>query len=340
MVDRSTAPAIDFETKVAFLSRPESYPEPTTAVEIVRTHMACVLLTDAHAWKMKKPVRHDFLDFSTLEARLHDCREELRLNRRLAPEVYLDLVPLTAQTGRLALGGGGEPVEWLVKMRRLPRDRMLDQAIRARTATGADAERVAAVLAAFYRAAAPVPMRAAEYRRRLEAGIRLNAHALAHRGYGLDPARVERVVRAELAALERDARLFERRVEAGRIVEGHGDLRPEHVCLLSQPVVIDCLEFNRDLRLLDPAEELAYLAMECEQLDGADIGEAVLAAWRELAGDAPPPRLVDFHRATRATLRARLSIWHLEDHAAGEHERWSARAARYLGLAERYCARL
>ena len=123
--------ALTLREKVAHLSRPESYPEETAAVEVVQTHMSCVFLTDRHAWKLKKPVRHDFLDFSTLEARRADCEEELRLNRRLARDVYLEIVPLTfTSDGALRLGGDGEVMEWLVKMRRLPAQLMLDHAIR------------------------------------------------------------------------------------------------------------------------------------------------------------------------------------------------------------------
>src|SRR5262249_4067578 len=122
------------EQKIAFLSRPEAYPEPTRRVEMKETHMSWVFLTDTKAWKLKKPVRYDFLDFSTREARRRDCEEELRLNRRLAPDVYYGIAPLTIDPqGGMRLAGAGETIDWLVRMRRLPADRMLDWAIANQT---------------------------------------------------------------------------------------------------------------------------------------------------------------------------------------------------------------
>lgn len=119
--------SMDLQAKVACLSRPEIYPERPAAVEVVQTHMSFVFLTGSYAYKLKKPVRYHFLDFSTLEARYRDCQEEVRLNRRLARDVYLGVVPLTlAPQGGLRLGGDGEPVEWLVQMRQLPKRLMLE----------------------------------------------------------------------------------------------------------------------------------------------------------------------------------------------------------------------
>jgi aminoglycoside phosphotransferase family enzyme len=126
-------------------------------------------------------------------------------------------------------------------------------------------------------------------------------------------------------------------VSQGRIVEGHGDLRPEHVCLGPEPLFIDCLEFNRDWRVLDPADELAYLAMECEHAGAPWIGEVVFETYREATGDNPPLPLVRFYKAYRATVRAKLSAWHLKDHPdPADQGKWIARAQRYLELAGRY----
>jgi aminoglycoside phosphotransferase family enzyme len=144
---------------------------------------------------------------------------------------------------------------------------------------------------------------------------------------------VEELARAAQGCLERHAALFERRVAERRLVEGHGDLRPEHVCLAPEPVIIDCLEFSRELRLLDPADELAFLALECERLGAPAVGSWFLAAYTEVTGDAPPPLLLRFHRTYRALRRAKLAVWHLEDPAVREPARWTARARRYLELA-------
>lgn len=331
---------IDLQEKVAFLSRAESYPEGTSAVEGVETHMSFVFLTDHHAYKLKKPVRYEFLDFSTLAARRADCLEELRLNRRLARDVYLDVVALTlAPGGSLQLAGEGEAVEWLVKMRRLPRELMLDHAMREQRVSRDEVRRFMRVLDDFYWAAQPVAMDPGIYRQRFERDIRANRRELLDPGYQLSPALIEAVTGGQLVILEREAASLERRATAGRIVEGHGDLRPEHVFLGPEPVFIDCLEFNRDWRLLDPVDEIAYLALECECTGSPWVGDAALEIYREHTGDDPPDALVRFYKSCRATLRAKLSAWHLKDHLdPADRTKWTARAQRYLELAARYAS--
>lgn len=178
------------------MSRSESYPEKPAAVEVVQTHMSCVFLTGDHAWKLKKPVRHDFLDFSTLEARRADCEEELRLNRRLARDVYLGVVPLAdTPQGALRLGGDGPVVEWLVKMRRLPAQWMLDHAIRRGSVTRKNVRRFILVLADFYRRAAPVALDAGQCRQRLERDICANHEGLSPPEYSMPAALVQSILR-------------------------------------------------------------------------------------------------------------------------------------------------
>jgi len=331
---------VGLNEKISFLSRPGSYPDRPAAVEVVHTHMSCVFLTDRHAYKLKKPVRCEFLDFSTLEARRLDCEVELRLNQRLARDVYLETVPLAATPAReLRLGGGGETVEWLVKMRRLPKRFMLDHAIRQGEVSREEIRRCTLALAEFYRRCEPVLTTPAGYRQRFERDIRDNHRELASPLYGIAGGRLDPVMAALLRFLDRGDGLLEQRAREGRIVEGHGDLRPEHVYLGPEPLFIDCLEFNREWRLLDPAEELAYLAMECELAGAPWIGEVVSETYHEATGDDPASALVDFYKAYRACLRAKLSAWHLKDLVdPADGGKWIARAERYLELALRYAA--
>ncbi len=143
------------EEKVAFLSRPDAYPEPTRLVETIETRLSWVFLTDTQAWKLKKPVRFDYLDFSEPLARRRNCEEEVRLNPPLAPDVYRGISSLTLDiSGELRLAGKGEPIDWLVVMRRLPADRMLDLAIHDRTVNEAELRKVGERLSRFYKAAA------------------------------------------------------------------------------------------------------------------------------------------------------------------------------------------
>ena len=324
---------VTLAVKVAHLSRPESYAgEGTRAVEVVETHMSWVFLTERYAYKLKKPVRNGLRDLTTLEARRLNCGEEVRLNRRLAPDVYLGIVALASQRDALALDGPGVPVEWVVKMRRLPRRLMLDAAIRERHVAEDDVTRFVAVLVAFYRSAERAPLPAEGYCARIERSIRDNHSALSKADYALERALLHEVNGAQRSLLERNAQALGER--ACTLVDGHGDLRPEHVCLGEPPVFIDCLEFDRGLRIVDPADELSYLAMECLFLGDRVLARHILNAYRAATGDGIADTLVRFYQACRAVTRARLAAAHLDDALPdGGRPKWSAKALAYLELA-------
>jgi aminoglycoside phosphotransferase family enzyme len=298
--------------------------------------MAWVFLTDTQAWKLKKPVRYDYLDFSTPEARRGDCEEEVRLNHRLAPNVYYGVVPLTINTqGDLQLDGRGEAIDWLVRMRRLPVDSFLDRAIVNRTVSAADVRKVGVMLARFYKQSPPVTITTSEYQKRLTDDVHANQRELAKQEYDLPINLLGSITRAQLTFLERKQELFDDRVRRGKIIEAHGDLRPEHVCLESEPVIIDCLEFNRDFRILDPVSELAFMALECERLGAPHVGDLILETYSDETGDRPPVQLLMFYKSYHACLRAKIAVWHLKDHGVNHPTKWTERARHYLHLAAR-----
>ncbi|HSD95995.1 MAG TPA: hypothetical protein VLB06_02525 [Sulfuricaulis sp.] len=328
---------LDQETKIALLRQPQTYPEKPARVEAVETHMSWVFLTPHDAFKLKKTVRYEYLDFSTLAARKKSCEEEMRLNQRLAPGVYRGLVALTMNArGEMQIEGQGEVVDWLVKMRRLPAERMLDHLIRHQALEPVELHTVAERLAHFYRERTPQKISGEEYRRQYEHYLRANHEALANPLFELPAALVEFVHGAQWKFLRSTPALFDRRAAEGRIIEGHGDLRPEHVCMESPPVIFDCLEFNRIFRIIDAADELAFLSMECERLGAPQVEQELFQAYRRITGDHPPPPLVYFYKAYRASLRARLAIWHLRDLERSVWPRWRAVAVEYLRLAESY----
>lgn len=362
-------PGLDEKTR--FLLAPQSYPEGTAEVRLVETHMARVFLTDRFVYKMKKPMRSGYLDFSSLDKRCNACREELRLNRRLTDGVYLELLALRVDAaGGLTLEPrDGAPVECLVKMRRLPADTALPRLI-----GGATPETLAPLLRRlcdFYGDAQSIEMSAAQYLERLRRQIEhwrdglLDAPLFPGSGtfyndafdngtLGNGPLNsnvVNGIARELLDFIQREAQLLGERAESGRIVEGHGDLRPEHCFLTRPPQVIDCLEFNRDLRCVDPLDELSYLALECELLGRPDLGEAALRSYYQASDDRPAERLSRFYRAERALLRAHLAAAHLQDGVAlrwdqatqqsstelAEPEKWRRKTAIYLAAARRHC---
>ena len=329
------------EDKVARLRQASCYPGCPQRIDAIETHMSWVFLTDEHAYKLKKPVRYDFLDFSTLEARRSDCNEELRLNRRLAPDVYLDVVPLTIDdTGMISVQGHGEIIDWLVKMRRLPAERMLDFTIKHKTLQEADVRDLAHLLASFYQHCPSIKFIAMQYRQEYGRQVSANLYALAEARHGFSETHLKGIHDALLEFLRCEAGLFDYRAEQGRIVEGHGDLRPEHVCLEPVPVIFDCLEFNYPFRIVDVVDELSFLAMECDLLGAPNVGLVLFEVYGGICDDHPPLRLINFYKSYRACLRAKLAIWHIRELDPSGWPPWHDRANNYLFMAEQYARQL
>ena len=302
--------------------------------------MSWVFLAGDEVYKLKKPVKYPFLDFSTLEGREADCRLELDLNRRLAPEIYLGVVPLAlTDVGELALDGGGEPVDWLVKMRRLPADKMLDKAILSGSVTEQALRSLATVLSDFYRNAEVAAISPLDYVAHFAREHAENRKFLIGE-FDLPQQQANAVCERMELFLNDEPQLLMTRAQNGRIVDGHGDLRPEHVCLTDPPVIIDCLEFNKGLRLVDPFDELCFLGMECERLGSPEIGPTLIELCGEQLGNEPSDRLLAFYTTYRACLRARLSLAHLLEPDGREPAKWLPLARAYLELAERASLKL
>lgn len=294
--------------------------------EVRQTHLSRVFLGPERVYKLKRPLRYSYLDYASPAARRRCCLAELRLNRRLAPRVYRDVL-------EVALPGPSpqRPSEPLVVMERLPDGRSLDRLLAAGALEDRDLDQVGARLAAFHRDLPPVLDSDHGQLGHWLTAIDEQAAALGAPRYGLDADQVGRLA-DELARLARSLEpVLQQRMAAGRIVDGHGDLRPEHVYLVPEPMIIDCLEFSRRLRLGDGAEELAFLTMECRRQDGTAAAEALEQAWRWHSGDQPAPALMRLYRAFRALLWAKLAAWHL-DREPVDPGRWQRRAAEYLGI--------
>lgn len=306
--------------------------------------MSWVLRAPGHVLKLKKPVRTHFLDFSTPLARLQDCREERRLNARLAPGVVLGVRTLHWERGSLQLREDAPAtpatlVDAAVHMRRLPDGRALEGLLRSR-ALGDDAQgrqavdALAQVLVEFYRRAPRAAVDARTHLAHQRRELAIDRAVLAPSAGAADaPLPEAQALLARAAqALERAAPALRARVRGGCLVDGHGDLRPEHVYLLARPLVIDALEFNPALRQVDPLDELTGLGLECERLGAPWIGPRLLARYRDAIGGQPDPELVALYRLLRALRRARLALAHLGDPAPRTPARWVPRARSYLEL--------
>jgi aminoglycoside phosphotransferase family enzyme len=326
--------------KVAFLSRGGVYPETAADVVTRETHMSWVFLVGEKAYKLKKPVKFPYLDFSTLQHREAACLAELRLNLRLAPAVYLGVSPLRRSPGGLSLGGDGKIVDWLVVMRRLDEEHMLHREIEMHFVDPAQLDRLASILVRFYartqRVFTSPEATLCEWRRNLA----YNRRVLLNPCFEFPARLVWRIDRAQRRFLAESPDLLVERIRARRVVDGHGDLRPEHIWLGASPQIIDCLEFNATLRAVDPFDELAYLSLECERLGTRWVGERIARRVARGLRDGAPEELFCFYRCYRATLRARLAIAHLLEPNPRTPEKWPALARAYLRIAEQDAMRI
>ena len=301
---------------VAALLRPAAYPHPADDLHLHETHVSWVVLAGPYAYKVKKPVDLGFLDFSTPERRAAACADEVRLNRRLCPDVYLGVVRLVERRGAYFVGGTGRPVEPAVRMRRLPDAGMLPNLL----ATGAvDARlvgRIARRLARFHARAATGPG-VDEYGG--PATVRANwdenfAQTAPFVGR-MVPASVQEAIVAYVERFLAEQRaLLERRVAAGRIREGHGDLHAGSICVEGRRLqLFDCLEFSARFRCADVAAEVAFLAMDLDHYGRADLAAAFVDAYVRDGGDRELARLLDFYKCYRAYVRGKVASLRLAE---------------------------
>ncbi|MCH8503966.1 MAG: hypothetical protein LAT50_06540 [Ectothiorhodospiraceae bacterium] len=308
-------------TKVAFLAEPGNHTARTGVVAVIEPHFAHVFLTDHLAYKLKKPQRYPLVDLSSLESRRLACEEEIRLNNELAPGVYLGLSMLTmAEDGSLSLDGAGAPVDYLVRMRRLDQTECLQGQLSGPGPDASEIDLAARRLISYYQSCNRWPASNLEARRQRWQSLSSELDSL------MEQRGIADSLRGRLQTWQQDhADLLETRWT----IDGHGDLRPEHIYLGPEPVFIDRLEFKPQLRMTDPLEELAFLTMECDRLGSRWVGERFLARYRERTGDAGFAGLSHFYEASRSLLWAVLSARHLVT-GMGDAASWKRRARFYL----------
>jgi aminoglycoside phosphotransferase family enzyme/predicted kinase len=311
------------------LALPGAYPSPRPAsVSVIETHISWVFVLDRDVYKVKKPVSLGFLDFTTLEERQRACVAEAELNGRLAPGVYLGVVPVRLQEGRAVLHGDGPVVDYAVHMRRLPDGLRADLRLERGRLSGKDIDAIALRLAAFHAGARTDPEIAclgapAAVARNIEENFRQTEDSLSTY---VRPDEAAEIVRWQTAFVRDRTMLFQERVAAGRVRDGHGDLRLEHVYLPERepPLAIDCIEFSDRFRYADVCSDLAFLSMDLAAHARVDLGERLLAAYARESQDYDLYALVDFYEAYRAFVRGKIAALVACDHAVEADRRASA----------------
>ena len=336
--ENSDNPHVPTAEIVQFLSRPSTYPHRASQVQTIETHLSWVFLVGGFVYKLKKAVKRPGADFRKLAARKRNCLEELRLNRRLAPDCYLAVIPVNLSTEgqSLQLDGTGRVLDYLVKMVRLPADQMLDRRLTRGDITPLEVRPVAQVLSDFYTSRRPEGISKSSYRKRLRRDCLACEESFQRVRLEVPIQNLAGLSVKLHCFLKTYATLLDQRVEERRIIEGHGDLRPEHICLMQPPVVFDCLEFRRSLRVTDPLAELGFLAVECERLERRDIGAEIVSVYRARAADTAPDELLYFYMALAAFVRAKLAVWHLDDPEPRGTRYWLQRVHDYLELTDKY----
>lgn len=289
---------------------PAFYPHRPDSIDLRETHGSWVFRAGPLAYKLKKPIVLPFLDYGTAARRGEMCREEVRLNRRLAPDLYRRVVSIVPRGDRFALSWDGDPaaLDYAVEMEVVDEERSLEALSAAGVLSASDVEAVARLLAGFH-AAARVVGDPAALRSSLEPVTEILA-TLREAGAGVvDPVRVRAAIEFTDAFLVRHRPELERRAAAGLIRDGHGDLRAEHaiVPLDAPPYVYDCIEFDPRLREIDVAADLAFLVMDLVRLGRPECARDLLATYRLAGGDPGDDALVSFFAAYRAWVRAAVA---------------------------------
>ena len=325
---------------IAALLEPSAYPEPTGRVELIQTHISWVFITDDFAYKVKKPVDLGFLNFTTLRRRHHYLQEELALNRRLCPEIYLEVLPITAQGDRLRVGGRGQPRDYVLKMVRMPQDRMMDEVADRGELGRVHLDRIINRLVPFYEQAATGP-RINKYGE--PSIITFNPEENFSRTDSLAGQMFSRELFQEIryfarTFLARHRDLFLKRIREGRIRDCHGDLHMKNICLADNIYVFDCIEFNHRFRYGDVAADIDFLAMDLDFHGLRDLSRYFVERFALAYGDPDLLQMLDFYKCYRAYVRGKIHAFTAQDPAQAPETRDQAlkTARAYFDLAGEY----
>jgi aminoglycoside phosphotransferase family enzyme len=322
---------------------PKIYPDHPRAVKFIETHISALFLTGNYVYKVKKPVDFGFLDFTSLEKRKYFCEQEVKLNRRLSPDIYLGVERITEEGNRILLGGQGKLLEYAVKMKQIPEEFLMDKLLEKKQVTSKMIESVSEKLVQFYFFA--------------ETNDRIKSFARPERlkqdtdeNFGQTEKYIEvtisREVYEEVKKRTNDffgtkMEIFYQRIATDRIRDCHGDLRLEHIFWGEGVSIFDCIEFNERFRYTDVAADIAFLAMDLDYHHREDLSEHLIRAYIGESGDHELMEVLDFYKCYRAYVRGKVESFRLDDPHIPEEEKKEAmeRARKYFDLAYRYALR-
>jgi aminoglycoside phosphotransferase family enzyme/predicted kinase len=325
------------------LLKPSAYPEPTKNVTLVQTHISFLFLTDSFVYKIKKAVDLGFLNFTTLDRRRFYCEEEVRLNRRLCPDVYLGVVQLRESRDGVTFYNNGQIVDYAVKMRRLPEERMLHRLLQENMVDESDIREIARTIAEFHKTA--------ERSKEIEqyGGLETmtnnwdeNFRQVADFvGITLEQKDLELIREWVAEFLSTHGDLFAERISGGFIRDCDGDIHAENICLSDRVYIFDCIEFNNRFRYIDTAADIAFLAMDFDYHNKRKFTDIFLDEYTAVSGDTGLAAVMDFYKIYRAFVRGKVESFRLLDRqmSADEKDAAKERARRHFRLASGYILR-
>lgn len=334
---------MDISSLKKALLNPELYLDHPQAIGICETHISLVFLTGNYAYKVKKPVNFGFLDFTSIEKRKYYCEQEVTLNRRLAPTLYLGVIRITEEDNRIVLDGKGRAIEYAVKMKQIPEELLMNRLLEKKEVTSGMIEAISEKLVRFYSTA--------------ETNDRIKSFAKPERVKQDTDENFEQTEKYIDVTIPGDVyqevkektnqfyktkeRVFYQRIKEGRIRDCHGDLRLEHIFWGEDISIFDCIEFNERFRYTDVAADIAFLAMDLDYHSREDLSEHLIQAYIGESGDHEIMEILDFYRCYRAYVRGKVESFRLDDLNIPEEEKKEAlqRARQYFDLAHRYSQR-
>ncbi len=344
---------MDVEALVQGLLKPEAYPHRVKEIRLIQTHISFVFLTGEYVYKVKKPVDFGFLDFTTLEKRLHYCREELRVNRPLAGEIYLGVVPITRdEGGEVRVEGDGEVIEYAVKMVQLPQEAIMKAMLERGEVHSGDVEEIATKVARFHAGAARGPeiTRWGAYEQVVKNWEQNFEQTAQLKGAEVDAGEYEALEARVRRFLREKEELFREREKAEKIRECHGDLHSGNIFIVRTPgklyrqgiYIFDAIEFYRGFSCSDVLADVAFLAMDLDFHKRRELGEKFLQTYARESGESLPGQLLQLYKCYRAFVRMKVEGFKLFDAHVSEGEKEAARrlVRAYFSLACEYASRL
>jgi aminoglycoside phosphotransferase family enzyme len=328
---------------VEALMTPETYNEDTGQIELIQTHISFVFLTKRFAYKVKKAVNFGFVDFTTLEKRRFFCEKELQLNKRLCKDLYLEVVPIN-KSDFIKIKGDGETVEYAVKMRRIPQERMLTKLFARNEVDKELVDRIAKIIANFHSKAetnakisefGSLAMIGANWRENFEQTEEFIGETLTQEKFELIRKKINEF-------MTQNSIVFKRRIAEGRIRDCHGDIHSGNIFVADRIYIFDAIEFNDRFRYSDVASDVAFLAMDLDYRERADLSEFLTDKYIEYSGDQEIRKLLPFYKCYRAYVRGKVVSFKLNDPRISKEEKNAAtkEAAAYFELASCYAKNL